>query len=230
MIDNESIAGKLIVVEGLDGSGKSTQIELLRKWLLLRNIKVASTEWNSSELVKSAMKRGKKRRTFTPTTFSLLHATDFSDRYARHILPHLKAGYIVLADRYVYTALARDCARGCDAEWVENMYSFAIKPHIALFFRVPLETAIARVLDGRQEIQFYEAGMDMRLSENVIESFRMFQGIVAEEYERVVQKYSLMVIDGAMPIKGQQNEVRKIVEEIINLKDYRYRGTERTVR
>ena len=230
MIEDASIAGKLIVVEGLDGSGKSTQIELLRKWLLLRNIKVASTEWNSSELVKSAMKRGKKKRTFTPTTFSLLHATDFADRYARHILPHLRAGYIVLADRYVYTALARDCARGCDAEWIENMYSFAIKPHITLFFRVPLETAIARVLDGRQEIKFYEAGMDMGLSENVVESFRMFQGIVAEEYERVVQKHSLRVIDGTMPIKGQQNEVRKIVEEIINLKDYRYRGTERVMR
>lgn len=230
MIEDGSIAGKLIVVEGLDGSGKSTQIELLRKWLLLRNIKVASTEWNSSELVKSAMKRGKKRRIFTPTTFSLLHATDFSDRYARRILPHLKAGYIVLADRYVYTALARDCARGCDAEWVESMYSFAIKPHIALFFRVPLETAIARVLDGRQEIKFYEAGMDVGLSENVVESFRMFQGIVAEKYEDVVQKHALRVIDGTMPIKAQQNEVRKIVEETINLKDYRYRGTERVAK
>jgi len=229
MIENSDIAGKLIVVEGLDGSGKSTQIELLRKYLFLRNIKVASTEWNSSELVKSAMKRGKKKKLFTPATFSLLHATDFADRYARNILPHLKAGYIVLADRYVYTAIARDCARGCDAGWVESMYSFAIKPHIALFFRVPLETAVARVLDGRQDIKFYEAGMDMGLSENVVESFRMFQSMVAEEYERVVQKHSLIVIDGTKSIKEQQNEVRKIVEESINLRDYRYMGTERRV-
>lgn len=227
IVSEDSITGRLIVVEGLDGSGKSTQIELLRKWLLFYNIKVASTEWNSSELVRSAMKRGKKKKLFTPSTFSLLHATDFADRYERQILPHLKAGYIVLADRYVYTAFARDCARGCSAEWVEGLYDFAIKPHISLFFRVPLETAIARVLDGRQGVKFYEAGMDLGFADSPVESFKLFQGRVAEEYEKVVEKHSLKVIDGTMPIKKQQDEVRKIVGDSIELKNYKYRGTEK---
>ena len=229
-MENTEITGRLIVVEGLDGSGKSTQIELLRKWFLSNNIKVAFTEWNSSELVKRAMRRGKKKRLFTPTTFSLLHATDFADRYERQMLPYLKAGYIVLADRYKYTALARDCGRGCDSEWVENLYDFAIKPHIALFFRIPLDTAITRVMDGRNVIKFYEAGMDMGFSENEVESFRIFQGKVSEEYEKIVEKYALKVIDGTRPIKEQQETVRKIVEKSIDLKKYRYRGTERVVK
>ena len=111
--DKFEVRGKLIVVEGIDGSGKSTQIRLLEKWLIFEGLPVFLTEWNSSEMVKEITSKGKKKGKLTPTTFSLLHATDFADRYERNIFPLLRAGYIVLADRYVYTAYARDIVRGC---------------------------------------------------------------------------------------------------------------------
>ncbi|MCI0410323.1 MAG: dTMP kinase, partial [Acidobacteria bacterium] len=147
--------GKLIVVEGIDGSGKSTQIQLLLKWLEARGEQVFFTEWNSSELVRQATKRGKKKNLLTPSTFSLLHATDFADRLTYHILPYLKAGMTVLADRYIYTAFARDIARGVDPRWVRDLYSFAVPPDAVFYFRVPLEVATARILSTRSKIKFY---------------------------------------------------------------------------
>ena len=127
--------GKLIVVEGVDGSGKSTQVYLLKRWLELNNVQVWFTEWNSSTLVKRATKRGKKRQLLTPTTFSLIHCTDFAHRYEHEMVPLLKQGYIVLADRYMFTAFARDAVRGCDRAWLRNLYGFARQPDINLFLR-----------------------------------------------------------------------------------------------
>ena len=141
--------GKLIAVEGLDGSGKSTQIYLVKRWLELEGYRVFFTEWNSSILVKKSTTKGKKRQLLTPTTFSLIHATDFADRYERQILPLLRAGYIVLADRYLFTALARDAVRGVDRDWVAELYSFAVLPDITFYFRVPLEISLNRILEGR---------------------------------------------------------------------------------
>src|SRR5256885_7115838 len=123
--------GRLFVGEGTDGSGKSTQLQLLYQWLKAEGYPVFLSEWNSAPLVKATTRRAKKRRLFTPATFSLLHATDFADRTERDIVPPLKAGAIVLADRYIYTAFARDVARGCDREWVRKVYSFAVKPTLA---------------------------------------------------------------------------------------------------
>ena len=136
--------GRLFIVEGIDGSGKSTQLSLLHKWLESKGYGVVFSEWNSSPLVKDTTKLGKKKKLLTPATFSLIHSTDFADRTERSILPLLKAGAIVLCDRYVYTAFARDVARGMDREWVRDLYDFAVKPTIAFYFRVPLETAIWR--------------------------------------------------------------------------------------
>ena len=151
--------GKLIIVEGIDGSGKSTQLLLLHKWLESKGHKVFFTEWNSSELVKDTTKRGKKNKSLTPTTFSLLHATDFASRLYHEILPPLKAGMLVLADRYMYTAFARDVVRGVSSEWVRKLYSFAIKPDMAFYFKVPIEVAISRLLGGtRGQFKYYEAG------------------------------------------------------------------------
>ena len=129
--------GRLIAVEGLDGSGKSTQIYLLKRWLELQGLKVFfRPEWNSSEIVKSATSKGEKRELLTPTTFSLIHATDFADRYERQLVPLLRAGYIVLCDRYIFTAFARDTVRGCPPEWVRGLYNFALRSRIPdLLFR-----------------------------------------------------------------------------------------------
>src|SRR5215468_8748869 len=151
-----SYPGRLIAVEGIDGSGKSTQLMLLERWLRARGYPVIFTEWNSSRLVRRSMSRGKKKNLLTPTTFSLLHAVDFADRLTYQILPPLKAGMVVLADRYVFTAFARDVARGVDPEWVRALYSFAPRPDLALYFRVPIETSLERILSGRQKPKYHE--------------------------------------------------------------------------
>jgi len=208
--------GRLIVVEGIDGSGKSTQIKLLHKWLEARGHQVVFTEWNSSDLVRQATKRGKKKNLLTPTTFSLLHATDFADRLTYRIVPYLKAGITVLADRYIYTAFARDIARGVDPRWARDLYSFAVKPDAAFYFRVPIEVAVERILSTRAKIKFYEAGMDLGLSPDAVESFRLFQGRVLEEYDRMTEEFGFRVIDGTRPIDSQQQQVRSIVARLYN--------------
>jgi dTMP kinase len=203
--------GKLIVVEGIDGSGKSTQLSLLSQWLRSQRIAVAFSEWNSSPLVRETTKRGKKKNMFTPVTFSLIHATDFADRLERYIVPLLKAGAVVCADRYAYTAFARDVVRGVSRRWVRNLYRFAVRPNLAFYFRVPLEVAIGRILGGRDAIKYYEAGMDLGLSRNVQESFRLFQGRILDEYEAMIDEVGFHVIDATGSIEDQQQQMREIV-------------------
>lgn len=203
--------GKLIIVEGIDGSGKSTQLSLLSQWLRTEGIAVAFSEWNSSSLVKSTTKRGKKKEMFTPTTFSLIHATDFADRLEGYIIPLLKAGAVVCADRYAYTAYARDSVRGISRRWVRNLYRFAIRPNLRFYFRVPLDIALGRILGGRDALKYYEAGMDLGLSRNIEESFRLFQGRILEEYDAMAEEMGFHVIDATQSIEAQQQEMRRIV-------------------
>jgi dTMP kinase len=203
--------GKLIVVEGIDGSGKSTQMHLLNKWLRSLGLRVFFTEWNSSDVVKEITSKGKKKALLTPTTFSLLHATDFADRYERNISPLLEAGYYVLADRYVYTAFGRDVVRGCSESWVRKVYSFAEVPDIAFYFRVPPDVAMSRILEGRPKLKYYEAGMDLNLSNDEYESYRIFQNRIVEEYESMVEKDGFVVIDGTLDIEEQQDAMRRHV-------------------
>ncbi|MGA2434250.1 MAG: dTMP kinase [Bryobacteraceae bacterium] len=204
-------AGKLIVVEGIDGSGKSTQLSLLTHWLRSQGYAVAFSEWNSSPLVRQTTRRGKKRERFTPTTFSLIHATDFADRTESYIVPLLKGGAVVCADRYAYTAYARDVARGVGARWVRNLYRFAIRPDLAFYFRVPIDVAVQRILGGRDALKFYEAGMDLGLSRNIEESFRIFQGRILDEYDAMAREMDFKVIDATLSIEEQQQEMRRIV-------------------
>ena len=203
--------GKLIVVEGIDGSGKTTQLGLLAKWLEAEGHRVSVTEWNSSALVKAATKAGKKKNALTPMTFCLLHATDFADRLLYKIIPPLKAGMIVLADRYAYTAFARDAARGVHPQWVRGLYSFAVRPDLAMYFRVPIDVSVDRLLARRVKLKFYEAGMDLALSPVAAESFRLFQARVLERYDGLVEEYGLRVIDASGSITDQQHVVRKLV-------------------
>ncbi len=205
---NHGFPGRLIVFEGLDGSGKSTQAALLGKWLSARGYRVFFTEWNSSELVSNVIRRGKKKGLLTPTTFSLLHATDFADRFERRILPPLRAGYLVVCDRYAYTAFVRDAARGCDPEWVRTIYSFAPKPDRAFYFRVSVGTTLKRKLASRLKISYYEAGMDLGLSDDVEESYQKFQTRLKREYERIARTDQFTVIDSSRSVEAIQAELR----------------------
>src|SRR6202453_133967 len=208
---DDGFPGRLFIVEGIDGSGKSTQLSLLHKWLESRGYGVVFSQWNSSPLVKDTTKLGKKKKMLTPATFSLIHATDFADRIERSILPLLKAGAVVLCDRYIYTAFARDVARGMDRQWVRDLYGFAAKPAVAFYFRVPLETAIGRLVTGRDGFKFYEAGLDIGLSDDPTESFRLFQGRIVDEYEKMIPEFGLTVVDATLPVEVQQTQVRQIV-------------------
>jgi dTMP kinase len=212
--------GRLIAVEGLDGSGKSTQIHLLQRWLESEGLKVFFSEWNSSELVKSATSKGKKRELLTPTTFSLIHATDFADRYERQLVPLLRAGYLVLCDRYFFTAFARDTVRGCTPEWVRGIYRFAALPDLTFFFRAQLEVSLQRILDGRPQLKYFEAGMDLRLSTDPYESFRIFQGRILEQYLAMSTQFKFLVIDANQPIEAQQAVVRELVASKLDLRAF----------
>ncbi len=215
MHGKHDFSGRLFIVEGIDGSGKSTQLSLLHKWLESEGYDVVFSEWNSSPLVKKVTRRGKKKRMLTPMTFSLIHATDFADRTEHQIIPPLKAGSVVLADRYKYTAFARDVARGVSPEWVRGLYRFAVEPTVGFYFRVGLEEAVRRLRSSRSELKFYEAGADLGFTDDLEESFRIFQGRIIEEYERMVGEFGLVVIDASLPVEEQQTRMRRVVADAL---------------
>ncbi len=210
--------GKLIIVEGIDGSGKSTQLQLVKRYLEAKDLAPFFTEWNSADLVKAVTKKGKKNLSLTPMTFSLLHATDFAHRLIHNILPPLKAGMIVLADRYAYTAFARDVVRGCDRAWVRRVYQFAPRPDRAFYFKVPIDVSVSRILSGRAKLKDYEAGMDLNLAPDHASSFKIFQSRILDEYGRIRDEYGLTEIDATAGIGEQQSIVRRFVDE--TLADY----------
>lgn len=212
---SERYPGRLFVVEGIDGSGKSTQIGLLHEWLKAEGYAVKFSEWNSSPLVKTTTSRGKKKQLLTPTTFSLIHATDFADRTEHEIIPFLKAGAVVLCDRYAYTAFARDVARGVTRRWVRALYRFAAVPTVAFYFRVPLDVALDRIVMGRPDLKYYEAGLDIGLSKDPLESFKLFQARIVEEYEAMTDEFNFTVMDATRTIEDQQRQMRSIAKKYL---------------
>jgi len=186
-------------------------LDLLRKWLIGQGYCVAFSEWNSSPVVRETTRRGKKKMLLSPLSFSLIHAADLADRMERQILPALKAGAIVLADRYIYTAFGRDVARGVHPQWVRQIYSFAVQPTVALYFRVPLEESLKRIMTGRPRLKYYEAGLDIGLSEDPYESYQLFQSRILEEYEKMIDEFELTVMDATLPLLEQQELVREII-------------------
>ncbi len=220
----DNAPGILIAVEGVDGSGKSTQIRLLHEWLIGLGCKVFFSEWNSSSLVRGATKRGKKDQLLTPTTFSLIHATDFADRYERQILPRLQSGTIVLCDRYMFTAFARDRVRGCDPEWLRRLYSFARVPDLTFYYDVPLEVSLHRILSGRPNLKFHEAGMDLELHTDIRESFKIFQGRIMQHYRDMAEEFAFQRIDANREIHAMQEEMRAVVKKRVDLARFQRRS------
>ncbi len=207
--------GRMIAFEGIDGSGKSTQVHLLKRWLELRGAKVFLSEWDSSELVRNATEKAKNRELLTPTTFSLLHATDFADRYERQLVPLLRAGYLVLCDRSFYTAFARDVVRGCPPKWVRGLYDFALHPNVTFIFCARLEVSLSRIRSDRLEPKYFEAGMDLRLSSDPRESFALFQDRLLEQYLAMSTEFGFRLIDAEVSIEAQQQMVRRLVTALI---------------
>ena len=214
---DHNLKGALICTEGIDGSGKSTQIDLLYDWLKSKNADVILTRWNSSDLIANTTRKAKKKNLLSPRTFSLLHAVDFADRLEKVIIPAMKAGFIVLADRYVYTAFARDVARNVDSKWVRNMYSFAIKPDLTVYFDVSAKVSLDRICATRQP-KYYEAVMDLKLSNNPYKSYVLFQNRVIQEYKNMIDEFGLIQLDANNTIHSKQLCFRNLVMEVLNRK------------
>ena len=217
LTEKHNMKGTLVCVEGIDGSGKSTQLSLLRDWLKNNGQDVIFTEWNSSELISQTTKLAKKKNLLSPRTFSLLHAVDFADRMKQVIAPALKAGFIVLADRYAYTAFARDVARGVDPNWVRKVYDFSIKPDLAVYFDIDPKVSMERICFNRAP-KFYEAGMDLKLSNDPYESYMIFQGRVIKEYQKMVKEFGLVQLDAMDSIHSKQVKIREMLCDILRAK------------
>lgn len=217
LTEKHNYDGVLVCVEGIDGSGKSTQLALLRDWLKAEGADVIYTEWNSSPLISQTTKLAKKKNMLSPRTFSLLHAVDFADRLKQVIAPALKAGFIVLADRYAYTAFARDVARGVDPKWVRQVYDFAIKPDLTVYFDIDPKTSMERICFNRTP-KFYEAGMDLKLSSDPFESYLIFQNRVIKEYKKMLNEFDIVKLDANDSIHKKQVEIRKMLTDILKSK------------
>lgn len=200
--------GKIVALEGTDGVGRSTQIRLLREWLEVQGYGVVETGWTRSELMQPTIELAKSSNTLNKLTFQLLYATDFADRLEKEIIPALKAGFIVLSDRYIYTAMARAGVRGVDKTWIRNLYGFAIVPHLVFYLRIDEKTLIRRVLQSRG-MDYWESGMDLKLGDDIYESFRAYQRSLLREYASMADEYHFRVLDAKRKVDVIQDELRR---------------------
>ncbi len=207
--------GKLIVLEGTDGVGRSTHCQLLQNWLAIEGYGAVTTEWKSSELICTVIDKAKSKNALNTITFSLLYATDLADRLHNIILPALKAGQIVIADRYIYTAFARDVVRGADPTWVKKLYGFAIEPDLVFYLKMPLDSLLRRIITTRGGLDFYESGRDIGMSTDLYQSFKLYQAQIAFEYERMADEYQFKVISADDPIDSVQKVLRNSVRKLL---------------
>jgi dTMP kinase len=207
--------GKLIVLEGTDGVGRSTQAELLKNWLAVEGYGAILTEWKSSELIFRVIDKAKSKNALNTITFSLLYATDLADRLNNLILPALRAGLVVIADRYYYTAFARDVVRGADPAWVRKLYGFAVEPDLIFYLKMPLESLLRRIITTRGGLDFYESGRDIGMSTDLYQSFKLYQSQILFEYEHMVSEYNFKVVNAGDPVDAVQKVLRSAVRELL---------------
>lgn len=207
--------GKIIAIEGTDGVGRSTQIRFLREWLEVQGWGVVETGWTRSALMQPTIDLAKASNTLNKLTFVLLYATDFADRLEKEIVPALKAGFIVLADRYIYTALARARVRGVDRGWLRSLYGFAIVPHLVFYLKVDVDTVIRRVLQSGG-MDFWESGMDMKAADDIHDSFRSYQSKLLREYASLAEEFNFRTLDARLPVEDIQQELRRQITAFLN--------------
>jgi dTMP kinase len=210
--------GKLIAIEGTDGVGRSTQIQLLREWLEVKGYGVVETGWVRSPLMQPTIEIAKSSNTLNKLTFVLLYATDFADRLEKEIIPALKAGFVVLSDRYIFTALARAGVRGVDRQWLRNLYGFAIAPHMVFYLNIDVKTLIGRILAARG-MDYWESGMDLKHGDDIYDSFRTYQNKLLREYASMADEFHFRVVDARRTVDRIQDELRKQVSAFLEPAD-----------
>lgn len=206
--------GLLIVIEGTDGSGKSTQISRLKRWIEDQSYGAMVSEWKTSKFIADAINDAKDRNLLNATTFSLLYAADFADRLEQVIIPALKAGFVVILDRYVYTAYARDVVRGHNIEWLKNLYDYAPEPDMVFYLDVPVEILLKRII-GTTGLDYWESGRDIGLSSDFYKSFQIYQGKCLDEYQKMIKEYGFISIDGTLSEKDIHKTIVSHVKNIL---------------
>src|SRR6187455_1588003 len=206
--------GKLIAIEGTDGVGRSTQIQLLREWLEVKGYGVVETGWTRSELMAPTIELAKSSNPLNKLTFVLLYATDFADRLEKEVIPALKAGFVVLSDRYIFTALARAGVRGVDRPWLRSLYGYAISPHLVFYLNIDVKTLIGRVLKSRG-MDFWESGMDLKHGDDIYDSFRAYQNKLLREYSSMAHEFHFRTVDARRSVDHIQQELRRQVSAFL---------------
>lgn len=213
--DVKKLPGKLIVLEGTDGVGRSTQVELLRKWLEKNGNAVSDTGLRRSPLTQPGMDEARKGNTLTPLTISLFYATDFADRLENQIIPALKAGFYVLSDRYFYSIIARDIVRGINPKWARDLYGFALVPDVVFYLKADVETLVTRIVHGRG-FDFWEAGMDISKADNLYDSFVEYQTSMIDQFDQMAKEYKFHVVNANKSVKEINNDIKEQLQKILD--------------
>lgn len=206
-INLEELKGKLIVLEGTDGVGRSTHIELLKRWLETNGRAVLVSGMTRSALAGKRLRKAKEGHTLGSMTMSLFYATDFADRLENEMIPALRAGFVVLVDRYIYSLMARAIVRGVDPEWIGDVYGFALKPDGVFYLRVDIDELVTRVLQGTG-FDYWESGMDLHLGEDMYDSFVEYQNRLLAQFDRMVENYGFEMIDASRSIEDVFDDLK----------------------
>lgn len=213
-LNPSDLKGKLIAIEGTDGVGRSTHIELLQEWLEVQGYGVITTGWTRSNLMSKTIEVAKQGNILDRWSFSLLYATDFADRLEHQIIPALRSGFVVLADRYVYTALARDVVRSGERNWIRNVFGFALVPDLVCYLRIDVDTLALRVIESNG-MNYWESGMDLRLGADLYDSFKKYQGSLIEEFDKMAEEFGFEVVDARKPPEEIQELLRAKIEPVL---------------
>lgn len=206
-LNPSDLRGKLIVVEGTDGVGRSTHIEMLQEWLEVQGYGVITTGWTRSNLMSKTIEAAKAGNILDHWSLSLLYATDFADRLEHQIIPALRSGFVVLADRYIYTALARDFVRSGDRKWIRDVFGFALIPDLVCYMRIDVETLALRVIETTG-MNYWESGMDLRLGADLYDSFKKYQSLLIKEFDKMAEEFHFEVVDARKPPEEIQDDLR----------------------
>ncbi len=213
-LNPNDLKGKLIAIEGTDGVGRSTHIELLQEWLEVQGYGVVTTGWTRSNLMSKTIEVAKQGNILDRWSFSLLYATDFADRLEHEIIPALRSGFIVLADRYIYTAFARDTVRSGDRRWIRDVFGFALVPDLVCYLRIDVDTLALRVIESKG-MNYWESGMDLKLGADLYDSFKKYQALLIEEFDKMAEEFGFEVIDARKPPEEIQEELRAKIQPLL---------------
>jgi dTMP kinase len=213
-LPKDGCTGRLIVLEGTDGSGRSTQASMLKEWLEVQGFAVMDTGWTRSKLVGAAITEAKEGHSLHRLTYCLMYATDLADRLEYQIIPALRSGFVVLADRYIYTAIARGIARGAEHQWLRDLFSFAVEPDLILYLRLGVHDLVPRVL-AAGKMNYWESGLDMNFGDDLYDSFVAYQTELIQQFDAMADDYNFLSLDARQDPYTIQRQLQRAVGDYL---------------